>query len=179
MKPESSIPLPKDPKHQRFADLILEGKPAAEAYKESGFKSSTPKSRSAAAARLLKNVSVASYLAAVRQQAAQGTVASLQYKRELLFQIMDVPLTAINPEDPTRTHHRLIKKLKRRFEVNEAGGGDGSTTCIEEIEKLDPLKAIEIDNKLAGDDPEASHLGAIAAAIASLGGKSPLPQDSM
>jgi hypothetical protein len=152
------IPLPRDPRHQRFADLVMAGEPAAKAYKEAGFRANA-QSRATAASRLLKSAEVTRYMAHIRTLAAEGSVASLRYKRELLFQIMDTPLMAIDPDDPQRKHGRLIKKFKR---TNTESG----ETC--EIEKHCPLKAIEIANRLAGEDPAADLLSELAQALMNL-----------
>ena len=154
-----SLPLPRDPRHQRFADLILEGYQPAKAYQEAGFSAKTARTRNAAASRLLKTSDVSKYMAAVRSLAAEGAVASLRYKRELLFQIMDIPLMAIDPDDPGRKHGRLIRKFKRsKTEFAETF----------EIEKHCPLKAIDLDNKLAGEDPGSNLLSQLAEALTSL-----------
>jgi len=64
--------------------------------------------------------------------------------------------------------------LIKKYTVNESENSSNRS-----LEKLDPLKAIEIDNKLSGDDAESNSISELAAAIASLGGASPLPQDKM
>jgi len=153
------IPLPRDPRHQRFADLVMAGEPAAKAYKDAGFNAKTAQSRATAASRLLKSADVSKYMAHIRGLAAEGSVASLRYKREFLFQIMDIPLMAIVPDDPQRKHGRLIKKFKR---TNTESGETW------EIEKHCPLKAIEIDNRLAGEDPAADLLSELAQALQNL-----------
>ena len=55
----------------------------------------------------------------------------------------------------------MIKKFK--ITTTETGG-------TEEIEKLDPLKAIDLDNKLAGEDPESNAIGSLADALAGIAG---------
>lgn len=167
--PDPAIPLPKDPRHQRFADLFLIGEPAAKAYKEAGFTAKSPHARSANSSRLLKRADVRAYMDAVRKQAAKGTVATLQYKRELLFEIMDTPLMAIDPDDPGRKHGRLLRKFKRTTtEIGETW----------EIEKHCPLKAIEIDNKMAGEDSESNLYDELAKVFSTFS-EGPLPTDRM
>jgi hypothetical protein len=161
-----AFPLPKDPRHQRFADLVLAGEPAAKAYQEAGFKAKSAQSRATSASRLLKNAHISRYMEAIRQKAAEGAVATVRYKREFLFLIMDTPLMAIDPNDPKRKHGRLVKK----FKASEFGY---------EIEKHCPLKAIELDNKLSGDDADSNATAALAAAISSLAPLSPLPTGKM
>lgn len=165
-----AIPLPKNPVHQRFADLVLGGMPAPEAYRQVGFKPKNPGSASSCAGRLLKNVEVVRYLAAVRGRAAAGTVATMQQKRELLYRIMFTPIMAIDPHDPERRDGDLIKKYRRV--TTETGE-------VETIEKYDAMKAMDLDNKLSGDDPEAKALGDLAGVLARLAPASVLPNDKM
>jgi phage terminase small subunit len=151
------IPVPKDPRHLKFADYVLNGDPPAKAYGKAGYNAKSPQSRATAAGRLLKNVDIARYMEAVRQEAAKGKVLTLQDKREFLARIVMTPLMSI---DPRGKDGDLIRKYK--MTTTEAGG-------MEEIEKLDPLKAIDLDNKLSGDDPESNATAGLAAAIAGLG----------
>jgi phage terminase small subunit len=151
------IPLPKNPKHQRFADLILEGKTGPEAYKQAGFRHVKGGSARTLASRLLKSVDVATYLQAVRQRAAEGTVLSVLDKREFFARVVRTPLLKI---DPHGKDGDLIVKYKNTVT------DDGGTV---EIVKYDALKAIEQDNKLSGDDPESTALAGLAEALAGLG----------
>ena len=161
-----TIPELKDPRHLKFANLVLEGETPAKAYGLAGYSARTPGSRSAAACRLLKNVHVSRYLAAMRAEAAKGVVLSLQAKREFLARIVNTPLLSIDPNDPDRKNGDLLKKYRRNVSVR----GEADTIVTEEFEKLDPLKAIDLDNKLSGDDPESAAMGGLAAALAGLGG---------
>lgn len=168
---EPEIPVPRDPKHQKFADAYLEGKSVADAYRIAGYGGKTPDVCSAGGSRLLKDVRIKAYIDAVRQKVAQGAVMSLQYKRELLFEVVDTPLMAIDPHDPARKSGRLLKKFKQ---------GDAGW----EIEKLDPLKAIEVDNKLAGHDAPQEHkheISGLLTALSAIGGgtASPVPEDRL
>lgn len=160
-----SDPLPtiQDPRHHRFADFVLNGDTPSNAYRKAGYSAKSAQSLATCAKRLLKNVEVATYMAAVRQRAAQGMVLSLQTKREFLCRIVNTPLRSIDPNDPNFKDGDLILKYKRV--VTESGE-------TEEIVKLDPLKAIDLDNKLSGDDPESNALGSLASALAGLGGGS-------
>lgn len=154
----NTIPILKDERHRKFADLVLDGVKPAQAYKRAGYKALTPQSRATAAGRLLKNVDIDRYLTAVRRHAAEGAVLSLRDKREFLARIVMTPLRKIDPDGKDGD---LIKKYK--VITTEAGE-------TEEIEKLDPLKAIELDNKLSGDDPESNAIESLADALAGLGG---------
>jgi hypothetical protein len=157
--------IPKDPRHQRFADRQLAGDSLSDAYLGAGYKCS-PAAAKAAGMRMSKRKDVRAYIRAIQGEAAKGAVASVQYKREFLFLIMDTPLMDIDPEDTGRKHGKLIKK----YESSEFGY---------KMEKYCALKAIEIDNKLSGDDPETNALADLAAAIQSLAPAGVLPTGKM
>lgn len=161
---------------QRFADAILAGKTATEAYKEAGYKARNRNAASAAACRLSNTPSVAQYIADCRAKATTSTVLTLQEKREFFARVVRTPLRSIDPNDPEHKDGDLIKKYK--YTSRTGGGEDGATTEVEEFEKLDPLKAIELDNKLSGDDPDAGAMGALAAALAGLSNKA-VPEDKL
>jgi hypothetical protein len=172
---DPNLPLPRNPLHQRFADLVLRGMPAPEAYRKAGFKSAPGHSSESAASRMLKNVEVARYIQAVRAEvaarAADDTVGTVLEKRQFLARVWRTPLLSIDPTDPERKNGDLILKYKR------IESEDGS--AVEEIVKLDPLKAIAEDNRLAGDDPQANAIKDLAEALAALGGGGGLPTDRM
>lgn len=151
------IPVPKDPRHLKFADLVLNGEQPSKAYKMAGYNAKTLQSRSTAAGRLLKNVEVSRYLDAMRKEACKGKVLTLQAKREFLARVVLTPLLSIDPHGPDGD---LIVKYKNT--VTEEGG-------VVDMVKVDPLKAIDLDNKLSGDDPESNATAGLAAAIAGLG----------
>jgi hypothetical protein len=161
------IPIPKDPRHVRFADFILDGVGAASAYRKAGYTAKNAQVASAGSTRLLKNVSIATYLSAMRQKAAAGKVLTMQAKREFLCRIVTTPLMGIDPRGPDGD---LILRYKNT--ITDSGGS-------EEIVKLDPLKAIDLDNKLSGDDPESAALGSLAQALAGLGGGMVVGDDRM
>ena len=176
MKEIKDIPLPKVLEHQRFADLILGGMSPTDAYKKARVKGkkkgAKPASVHTMASRLLKNVEVSAYIAAVRQESAKGSVLTLTEIREFHARIVRTPVRAIDPNDPDHKDGDLI--LKYKYTTTEGGG------VHEEIVKLDPLKAIAMDIKLSGDDPEANALQQMADAFSKLGNlKTPLPVDRM
>ena len=67
---------------RRFADFVLEGKSATEAYKLAGYKPKNDDVAAAAASRLLGNVKVSRYIAERQQKA----VERVEITRELLIQ---------------------------------------------------------------------------------------------
>lgn len=158
-------PVPKDPRHQRFADLVLEGKNITEAYLGAGYKVS----RSVAAAagkRMRRKADVEAYIQSIQRAAADASVLSLLEKRRFLARVVRTPLAKLDAEDPEHADGDLVKS----FAVNES---EKSTS--RRIEKLDPLKAIEIDNKLDASSPENEQAAALAEAILALGNSNTLP----
>ena len=164
------IPLPKDPRHQRFADLVMQGERPAEAYRMAGFKAKTANSRNALACRMLKNVNVSAYMGAVRTAAAGEAVLSVAEKRRFFARIVRVALARIDPSDPDDPNADLVESYRR---------SDSETGSTVAFKKLNPLAAIEADNKLSGDgQPDAEALHDLAGALASLASPT-LPTDRM
>jgi len=168
------IPLPRDPRHQRFADLRLRGKSLRDAYSGAGFKIDARSSGNAK--RLERRPDVQAYLDAVRQSAAGESVMTVEEKRMFLARIVRVPLIKIDPTDPDDPNADLIKKTKRR--VVEGNEQDPEAWIHDELEKYDALRAIDEDNKLAGEDPASKAISELATALSSLGGPA-LPDDRM
>jgi hypothetical protein len=166
----NTIPPPKNPAHQRIADLWLNLVEPADCYLQAGYKAKSRAVAAHSANRVLNRADVKRYIAAIQAAAAVVSVATVAYKRALLFEIMDVPIMRIDPDCSKETHGRLIKKFKRV--TNDIGE-------TWEIEKLCPLKAMEIDNKLAGDDQETNALTEIAKALAALAPATTLPTSKM
>lgn len=154
----SEIPVPKDPRHLAFADFILAGEKPSKAYRDAGFNAKSAATCATNSGRLLKNADIKAYLHAMRQQGAKAKVLTLQAKREFLFRIVTTPLMGIDPRGPDGD---LILKYKNT--ISDNGGS-------EEITKYDALKAIDLDNRLSGDDPESNAIGSLAEALAGLGG---------
>ncbi|MEI7910782.1 MAG: hypothetical protein WCK77_14185 [Verrucomicrobiota bacterium] len=169
-----SIPLPKDPRHQRFADLVLGGMSAAESHRKAGFKGKTAGSRATMGSRMLRNVDIRAYMEAVRATAgaddAAAAVLTLVEKRKFLARIVRVPLARINPEDADDPNADLVESYRR---------SDSETGSTVAFKKLSPLSAIEADNKLCGDgQPDAGAVLDLVKAIATLAGPV-LPADRM
>jgi len=166
-------PLPKDPRHQRFADLVLRGRPLVDAYLEAGFRC-TRRAANASAPRLLSKRDVASYIDAIKTAAAErdkeDSILSVLEKRRFLARIVRTPLAALRPGDPDDPNGDLIKSHTL---------SEGETSRSERIEKLDPLKALEIDNTLSGDDGQKDMQALLTTALATLAVRSPLPDAPM
>lgn len=158
--------LPKDPRHQRFADHVLAGCSLTEAYVKAGYKVSRSSAQSAGR-RLVKQPDVAAYIRSVQESAKTASILSVHEILQFCARVVRTPITALDPDSDQ--HADLIKSYRR----SESELGTNTS-----LEKHDPFKAIEIHIKLSGDDPEANALKEIAAAIGHLGGQV-LPDDRM
>lgn len=158
-------PIPKDPKHQRFADEFIKGSSLVDAYLAAGFKC-TRTSALQNAKRLRKRPDIDAYITSLQRAAADETTLSLLEKRRFLARVVRIPLAKLDAEDPEHMHGDLVKS----FALNES---EKSTS--RRIEKLDPLKAIELDNKLDASSPENEQAAALTEAILSLGSGNALP----
>lgn len=161
--------IPKDPRKQIFADAVLAGDTLADAYIKAGFKPKNRKVAESAATRLRHRAEVQEYIESVQASAADASVLTLMEKRRFLARIVRTPITNLHPDEEKDAD--LIKSFATTT---------GELSSSMRLEKLDPLKAIEIDNKLSGNDPEANALKELAAAIGALGATtSPLPSGTL
>lgn len=159
MNETNLIPLPRDARIQRYCDGILEGLEGWQAYKQAFPDCKTKGSAHTGHKRAKGRPDVKRYLESVRQRQASEAVLSLTRKREFLCRIVTTPLTSIDLDSPTRKDHDLLRKFRRSS--TEAGESV-------EMEKLDSLRAIDLDNKLAGEDSGTNGLAEFAHALANL-----------
>jgi len=166
----TEIPIPRDPRHQRFADRVLAGESLVNAYLAAGFKC-TRETAHANAKKLRKRPGVAKYIRSVQLHAADETTLTVLEIRKFLARIVRTAITSIDLMDTNRKNHDLIRKFKR----TESEHG-----ITEEVEKPDPLKACELDMKLSGGDPMADSSHAFSEMLAEIGRNQPvLPTDKM
>lgn len=164
-KNPDSIPLPKEPRHQRFADLVLAGKPLVDAYLEAGFQCT----RAAAkpnATKLRRRPDVAAYIEAIQTRAADGAIMDLREILEFCARVKRTSITKLKPESENDANGDLIKS----FTIQ-----DTETGRTVRLEKHDPFKAIDTHIKLSGEDPEANALKEFAAVLSTLRNSDPLP----
>jgi phage terminase small subunit len=162
------IPLPKEPRHQRFADLVLRGRPLVDAYLESGFKCSRA-TANANAKKLRKRPDVEAYIRAIQTTVADDTTLSVQEILQYCARVVRIPITKLDPRDPEGKNSDLIKS----FTINDTETGSSFR-----LEKHDPFKAIDTHLKLSGHDPESNALNELAHVLANLT-NTPLPDDKM
>jgi hypothetical protein len=158
-------PIPKDPRHQRFADELIKGSTLVDAYLAAGFKC-TRVSALQNAKRLRKRADIDAYITSLQRAAADASTLSLLEKRRFLARVVRTPLAKLDPEDPDHAHGDLVKSYSET---------ESQTSSSSRIEKHCPLKAIELDNKLDASSPENEQAAALTEAILSLGSGNALP----
>lgn len=148
---------PKDPRHKKMADLFLARGNQTDAYLDAGFNCTNRNSAGAAAARAFARVDVQAYIRAVQKLSTDATVLTIIEKRQFLARVVRTPITALDPKKEENAD--LIKSYT--VETN-------SLSTKTRLEKHDPIKAINLDNQLSGDDSAANATNHLADAIASL-----------
>lgn len=154
---------PRDPRHQLFADRLLAGDLLVDAYLAAGYQCSRTNAK-ASATRLRKRPDIDRYMHAIQTRAADDSMLTHAEIRRFLARIVRTPLTALNPEEGRNAD--LIKTLAK-------------TSSSTRLEKLDPLKAIELDLKLSGQDPETNLTRQLARALEGIPLPGPIPDDRL
>ena len=155
------------PRYQRFADRLLAGDNYTDAYVAAGFKCRR-ENVGKSAWRLKQHPQIAAYLEAAQRRASDEACLTLREIRHFLARIVRTPITKLDPTD--KANADLIKT----YSLTERG-----TSSSRRLEKLDPLKAIEMDLKLSGNDPGTNTVRQLAEALAALGSDSPIPDEVM
>lgn len=126
------MPVLQTEKHEAFARAMAEGHDAAEAYMRI-YPESKKKSAIAAAARLRKRVR--ERIAELQSKAEVDTLLTIKEKRQYCADVLRTPIGEITESSP------LCHSVKR------IEGPNGSSV---EYKALDKLKALQLDNELAG-----------------------------
>lgn len=165
-----AIPLPKDARHQRYADGILQGLEGWDAYMKAFPDCRTKASAHTGHKRASKRADVKAYMQAVQLEARDSSVLTVLEKRRFLARVVRTPINeGMDPRELEQKNLDLVKS----YSTSETETG---TTF--RLERLDPLKAIEIDNKLSGDDTGITALKDLADALHSIAG-GPIPTDKL
>lgn len=162
------VPIPNDPRHQRFADNWLLGMKTCDAYMKAGFECTNKASASASAGRLLRTKAVREYIKAMQKQTVTSTTLTLIEIREFCARVVRTPITKLDVDSDENGD--LIKSYSKN---------ESELASSLRLEKHDPFRAIEIDLKISGDDPHANALEALAKEIGKLGRMNPLPDGKL
>ena len=155
------------PRNQRFADRLLAGDNYVDAYLAAGFKCKR-ENVGKSAWRLKQQPEITAYLEAAQQRATDEACLTLREIRHFLARIVRTPITKLDPAE------KVNADLIKTYSLTERG-----TSSSRRMEKLDPLKAIEMDLKLSGNDPGTNTIKQLAEALAALGSHDPIPTEEM
>ncbi len=151
------IPYPKNPAHQRLVDLhFTDGLPIKEAYARL-FPKSRVCNRQRSAKRIFQREDVKTYIAWIKEQAAQGSVLSVQEKREWLRRALLTPRNKIRPDSDT--YSDLVVSWSR---------SDSEAGSSESIRTVDQLGAIARDNELSDHAQPQRHEHTVDATLAEI-----------
>lgn len=157
------------PDHLQFAQHILAGMPACQAYRAvrpKVTKSTAEKQARAWSARADVAAFIAKAKAEAEARALEASVLTILEKRQYLARAVRTPLASIDPEDPESEGADLVKSYAKT---------DSEMSSSTRFEKIDPLRAIALDNDLAGDGTGSNTLRELTEAIQSLAPTSTLP----
>lgn len=141
------------PRQRVFAEIYAPGDVAAgRAYEQAGFKARGA-SADSAAARLLQNVEVASYVRALREAAAKfgaaKAILSIREKREYLARLVRTPIGNVDVERDGENGDLCQEVTRVRRVVG--GGEDAEEWEVEKMKVAGKLEAIKLDSVLAGE----------------------------
>lgn len=132
-------------RERQIAAAYASGLRGRECTAKAGGKHKTDDSARQAINRVLAHPAAREYvedvLTKATEQVEDDSVMSIIEKRRFLARIRRSHLAQLDPDDPDNKDGDLIKS----YSISES---EGSTS--RRIEKLDPLKAIQLDNELAG-----------------------------
>jgi len=156
------MPLLKNPRHEKFAQLVAVGRSAmsayAEVYKTKG------KSAANAASRLMENLSVQDRIREIQGKAAAVAVLTLERKREMLRKIAEgkMPSKVVNgPMGPVETFDiakaieldaKLAGELTERREVSVDDRRDTAVEAAERVKAVIPW----LQEQMKKGKPDAS-----------------------
>ena len=160
MSAESALNI----RQARFAEFIVTGMQAGPAYVKAGYKVS-PAVAAVNGCRLLKNAKVKAYLAELRKPQTNEALRAKRDNLRFLADVIETPLSEIGPDSPLCVEYSEKSigggaqgQLKRG---KEASGNEkaGPEILRRRVKKCDPLRAIEIYNRMLGyNEPDRTEL---------------------
>jgi phage terminase small subunit len=152
MTDDGSEPL-KNSRHERFAQAVVRGESDMKAYVTAGY---SPKAANQNATELRGNTGITKRIAWMHRQAAQDAFLTVAEKRKFLADVVRTPLSEIDERSPlcqSAKYHVQggIRGRLRRGDADEGNEEVEPETTTVEIKMVDKLKAIDLDDELAGD----------------------------
>lgn len=97
------MPVLRNPKYERFAQLVALGVKLADAYRDAGFEAVRAKTRRSGGGRLMGRPLIRARVSELQARAADNVVLTLKGKRELLAEF------ALNPRSDLRSRLEAIR----------------------------------------------------------------------
>lgn len=127
-------------RHERFAQLIAQGKPASRAYIEAGYKARGNAAESAAA-RLFRNVQVQQRLAEIAAEMEQNAIADAEEVQKFLTAVMRGEITEelLDRNSEIRTLKSLARDRIKAAELLGRAQGVFATASTDAAGELDAI----------------------------------------
>lgn len=140
-------------KQVKFGNLIAQGTPPQEAY-DKAYGAKNGQSAASCASRTLKNANLQTYIRQIRMEAATDTLLTIAEKRQYLADLLRLPTDKmVNAQNGNVEIPEGVGRFIQGIDVQEKINADGDTWgFVKRIKLADKLKAMELDNKLAGHD---------------------------
>lgn len=138
-------------KQERFCELVAEGRTYSEAYAVTYCVSRSVARR--CGSRLMTSGDIQSRVHYLRRAVVEDSLLTLEDKRRRLAAIVNLDVMSLfsdGGELDLDAVHQLPSYILQDFTVTEKHNRDGSTTKEFRIKIADKLRALELDNKLAG-----------------------------
>ena len=115
---------------KRFADGVLSGLPAGRAYEQAGY-TQTGAGADSAASALIRNHKVSEYIESIKSKTESKLIMSITERKEWLTRGITTPLS-----DVDESSDLCVESI--------------SSEVMAKIKKVDPLRAMDILNKMDG-----------------------------
>lgn len=142
-------------RQQRFAELVVSGMSATQAYKDAGYKG-TGHAAEASASKILSRVEVQAYIAQLRAPETSKALLTKDEKRAWLADLLRTPIGEIGPDSTLCMEYSSVevgggdRGRLRRGNAPEGNEVSGPPRRLTRVKMADKLRAIELDSKLAG-----------------------------
>lgn len=122
---------PLSAQQKKFCELYVSGRPAGRAYEEAGYKAKGAKADESASRALSRNAKVIEYVAELRAEVKSTAIMTATERMEWLSGAIQTPLGEVDSS-------------------SEYCAEETNTEDSHKIKKVDPLRAMDILNKMDG-----------------------------
>lgn len=143
--------MPLNFRQLKFAEGVIAGKPASQAYRDAGYKPKTDRTAESAASLLLRNVEVAAMIAAATRKAANGLEITAERVLKEMARLAYSDIRSLyRPDGTLKPVHEWdddTAATVASLEVDEHLGTDGSgphvlTRKVKRFDKKGPLELL-------------------------------------